>query len=57
MKTIMVRAEDVEQAALAAADTVFHQDYGPETGWQPWQREHYLTAVDNVHHQFAGEES
>lgn len=60
MTDLMIRAEDVEEGVLAAVDAEFHQDFGPEAGWQRWQRwqrEQYLAAVDKVHRQFAGAES
>ncbi|WP_159030397.1 hypothetical protein [Streptomyces sp. CB01201] len=51
----MVRAEDVEEAELAAVDEEFHDYYGPERFWQPWMRETYLDAIQKVHEQYAGQ--
>lgn len=42
----MVRAEDVEEAALAAVDRRLHDYYGPdEKSWVPWQIENYLAEI------------
>jgi hypothetical protein len=50
----MVRAEDLEEQALAAVDVEFHDFFGPDDRrWQPWQVEQYLTAINKVHAQFA----
>jgi hypothetical protein len=51
----MVRAEDLEEQALAEADAEFHDYYGPESGWVPWQQENYLAAIAQVHAEFAPE--
>ena len=49
----MVRAEDVEEAALVAVDSEFVRDVGPDMWhWQPWQREQYLAAIDQAHAEF-----
>lgn len=45
----MIRAEDLEEAELAAVDEEFHDYYGPERFWQPWMRETYLAAIQQVH--------
>lgn len=52
----MVRAEDLEEAALAAVDEEFMEYFGPDWAhWLPWQQEQYLTAIDKVHAQFSAE--
>ncbi|MET9012263.1 hypothetical protein ABZX74_15295 [Streptomyces olivaceoviridis] len=50
----MVRAEDLEETALAEVDAEFLEMYGPDwASWEPWQRELYLTAIEQVHAEFA----
>jgi hypothetical protein len=50
----MVRAEDVEEQALAAVDQEFLDYFGPDwQAWKPWQREQYLAAIAQVHAEFA----
>lgn len=55
MPDLIIRAEDAEERELAAVDTEYHAWYGPESGWQPWQRENYLAAIDEVHAAFQGQ--
>lgn len=51
----LIRAEDLEEAELAAVDEEFHDYYGPERYWQPWMCETYLAAIQQVHNQYAGQ--
>lgn len=47
---VMVRAEDVEEQALAAVTEEFVDYFGPDMPqWRPWQVEQYLAAVAKVH--------
>ncbi|GHH29942.1 hypothetical protein [Streptomyces rubradiris] len=49
----MVRAEDLEEARLAEVDQEFLEMYGPDwAAWEPWKRELYLTAIEQVHAEF-----
>jgi hypothetical protein len=51
---VMVRAEDVEEQALAAVDAEFLDYFGPDwQSWKPWQQEQYLAAIAQVHAEFA----
>ncbi|MGW5616204.1 hypothetical protein [Streptomyces sp. NPDC003877] len=51
---VMVRAEDVEEQALAAVDQEFLDYFGPNwQAWKPWQQEQYLQAIAQVHAEFA----
>lgn len=51
---VPVRAEDVEEQALAAVDQEFLDYYGPDwAAWKPWQRDNYLAAIAQVHAEFA----
>lgn len=53
MATPMIRAEDVEESALAAVDREFTEYFGPHLHtWQPWQVEQYLDAVAKIHAAF-----
>jgi hypothetical protein len=50
----MVRAEDVEEQALAEVDSEFMARFGPLADrWEPAQVEQYLTAIARVHAEFA----
>ncbi|MFE9398602.1 hypothetical protein [Streptomyces flavidovirens] len=49
----IIRAEDLEEQALAQVDADLHDYYGPERYWKPWQIETYLDAIAKVHQQFA----
>jgi hypothetical protein len=50
----MVRAEDVEELALAGVDQEFVDMYGPDQRvWKQWQVDTYLAALDQVHAEFA----
>jgi hypothetical protein len=51
----MVRAEDLEEQALAEVDAEFHDYYGPESGWVLWQQENYLAAIARVHGEFGSQ--
>ncbi|WP_420032312.1 hypothetical protein ACN2WE_05465 [Streptomyces sp. cg28] len=49
----MVRAEDVEETALAVVDQEFTDYFGPNwRTWQPWQIEQYLDAMEQAHSEF-----
>lgn len=49
----MVRAEDLEEFRLAEVDQEFMTDFGPEWAhWEPWQREQYIAAIEQVHAEF-----
>ncbi|WP_435246398.1 hypothetical protein [Streptomyces sp. NRRL F-5630] len=39
------RHEDQVECELAAVDQEFHDLYGPEHLWAPWQRDTYLDAI------------
>ncbi|MFI8351230.1 hypothetical protein [Streptomyces sp. NPDC085596] len=50
----MVRAEDVEEQALAAVDARMVAEFGPVMAdWSPQQRDAYLGEIAAVHAQFA----
>ncbi|MFJ6667482.1 hypothetical protein [Streptomyces sp. NPDC091383] len=50
----MVRAEDLEESALAEVDVEFHEYFGPdESRWLPWQVEQYLDAIAKIHARFS----
>ncbi|WP_432091083.1 hypothetical protein [Streptomyces sp. NRRL F-5630] len=40
-----LRHEDQVECELAAVDQEFHDLYGPEHLWAPWQRDTYLDAI------------
>ncbi|MGW4222924.1 hypothetical protein ACWEG1_05655 [Streptomyces bauhiniae] len=54
---LMVRAEDVEEQALAAVDARMVAEFGPVMAeWSPEQRDRYLGEVVRVHAEFAPQE-
>jgi hypothetical protein len=49
-----VRAEDMEEQRLAEVDQEFLDYYGPDwSHWPAWQQENYLSAIAEVHAEFA----